>query len=302
MDVRTDESSGAVTISDGDRPVLTYRYGTVEPPAGYLDRVRPSARKYARPRSDYIHPLYGPHGEELTADWPPALPHHRGIYWAWPEVEYNGQRGDLHALQRVFARPTGHIETRADANVAEITAENRWMWEDETPIVRERVTIRAYPADKNGRNVDLTLRFTALEDGITLARRNTKRYGGLNMRLAPIEGMKLSHSRKPAADESAGPAAWQLATGTWSPSDEPTTLVVFEDARNPGYPGDFVKYPKLPWFQPTFPKAGTRYELKPDAPLLLRYRLWIIDGPAPDAATCLERFRGYQSHLMSKDR
>jgi hypothetical protein len=41
--------------------------------------------------------------------------------------------------------------------------------------------------------------------------------------------------------------------------------------------------------------------MKPDE-LLLRYRLWIVDGPAPDAATCLERFRGYQSHLMSKDR
>jgi hypothetical protein len=72
-------------------------------------------------------------------------------------------------------------------------------------------------------------------------------------------------------------------------------------ALNPGYPGDYVKHPKLPWFQPTFPKAGTRYKMKPDEPLL-RYRLWIVDGPAPDAATCLERFRGYQSHLMSKDR
>ena len=64
-------------------------------------------RIYARARSDYIHPLFGLEGETLTKDWSTDHPHHRGIYWAWPEVDWRGQRGDLHALQHVFARPTG---------------------------------------------------------------------------------------------------------------------------------------------------------------------------------------------------
>jgi hypothetical protein len=43
---------------------------------------------WAIPRSDYIHPLYGLNGEMLTNDWPDAdHPHHRGIFWAWLEVE-----------------------------------------------------------------------------------------------------------------------------------------------------------------------------------------------------------------------
>ena len=76
-----------------------------------------------------IHPLYGPHGEILTDDWTPDHPHHRGIYWAWPEVDWQGKRGDLHALQHVFARPTGKIETQHGADFAQITAENVWRWE-----------------------------------------------------------------------------------------------------------------------------------------------------------------------------
>jgi hypothetical protein len=76
------------------------------------------------------------------------------------------------------------------------------------------------------------------------------------------------------------PVAWQLATGTWRGSDEPATLVVFEEARNPGYPADYIEYPNLFWFQPTFPKAGTWHRLTPGEPLVLRYRLLIHAGTA----------------------
>ena len=65
---------------------------------------------YAVPRSNYIHPVYGLSGEMLTRDWSKDHPHHRGIYWAWPEVEFGKKLGDLHALQIVFARPTGKIK------------------------------------------------------------------------------------------------------------------------------------------------------------------------------------------------
>ncbi|HUH47680.1 MAG TPA: DUF6807 family protein, partial [Arenibacter sp.] len=49
---------------------------------------------YAIPRSNYIHPLYGLEGEMLTSDWPDAAhPHHRGIFWDWPEVRYGSKLG-----------------------------------------------------------------------------------------------------------------------------------------------------------------------------------------------------------------
>ncbi len=292
MVASVEEGSGAVVLTDGGKPVLRYNYETIEPPEGYAEQLPDEARKYARPRSNYIHPLYGPGGEQLTDDWADDHPHHRGIYWAWPEVQYRGEMGDLHALQRVFARPTGELQLRDGDDFAQIEAENRWLWEDKTPIVREKATMRAWPADAQGRNIDLTFEFLALEEGVTLARRGTKRYGGLNIRLAPIEGLAIRHHADPA--DRSPRFAWQLATGTWRGAKQPATLVVFEHAGNPHYPADFVPIPHLPWFQPTFPKAGVRYALSKSEPLVLRYRLSIHSGGMRPAEIYARQWQAWQ--------
>jgi len=294
-----DPKSGQIEIRQGDQPVLRYNYRAVEPPEGYLDKVRANNRKYARPRSNYIHPLYGPGGEELTKDWSVDHPHHRGIYWAWPEVMYQGELADLHALQKVFARPTGKIELRQGDGFAEIAAESEWRWDDKTPIVRETATIRAHETGKHGRCVDLRFEFIALTEGVTIARRGTKAYGGLNIRLAPIAGLALSGHADPA--ETSPRPAWQSATGTWQGAASPSSLIVFEHAANPDYPGEFVKFEYLPWFQPTFPRSGTRYALEKGKPLVLQYRLWICDGQPASEAECRAEWQAFQA-TRSTDR
>ncbi len=276
LQVTENAKTGQVVVTESGKPVLQYNYKTVQPPEGYLDKVRPGSRKYAVPRSDYIHPLYGPDGEVLTEDWSPDHPHHRGIYWAWPEVDYAGGRADLHALQRVFARPTGKIELSRGPRFAQIEAESVWKWEDKTPIVRELTSIRVHPAGKDGRRIDLTFEITALVGGVTLARRGTNKYGGLNIRLSKVKDLRLIHHADP--DGAAPRRAWSDSVGIRSGGSRPVGFGVFEKATNPDYPGDWIEYPKLPWFQPTFPAAGTRYSLKKGKPLVLKYRLWIRRG------------------------
>ena len=293
MQAKLNAATGQYLFVDGDKPVLQYNYATVQPPEGYLEKVNPNNLKYAAPRSNYIHPVYGPQGEELTLDWSHDHPHHRGIYWAWPEVQYLGKTYDLHALQNVFARPTGKVKTHNGNDYAEIQAKNRWLWDDKTPIVDETATIRVWPASENGRYIDLTYKFVPLVEGVTLARRVTKAYGGLNIRLAAIKEMKLNHYADPAGAQQR--AAWQSATGIWSGGRKPAVFAVFEKTDNFDYPGDYIEYPDLPWFQPTFPRSGTRYELKKDEPLVLRYRLWIRSGQAPMEAEYREQWNLYQN-------
>lgn len=98
---RLEAASGQFDITDAGHPVLRYNWKTVEP-GDLPTNIAPANRIYARPRSDYIHPLFGLDSEILTKDWSLEHPHHRGIYWAWPEVDWRGQRADLHALQKVF--------------------------------------------------------------------------------------------------------------------------------------------------------------------------------------------------------
>jgi hypothetical protein len=291
-----DDGTGAIEILENNQSVLRYQYATVPiPPSAHVGLTPAQAeslRKYGHPRSNYIHPLYGLDGVPLTDDWSKDHPHHRGIYWAWPEVGYKGELGDLHALQRVFARPTGITTLKSSDDEALIEAENEWRWDDVTPIVRETARIRAHRRGSHGRLIDLQFTFAALVDGVTLARRQTKLYGGLNTRLAPVAGLGLSHHADPPATSPR--MAWQTAAGIWKGAASPSSLTVFERADNPHYPGDYVQFPELPWFQPTFPAAGTRHALTRQTPLVLRYRLWIREGPPPAEAEYRTQWQAFQ--------
>ncbi len=276
LSVRKLGDPGPLEIVEGEVPVLRYNYQLVPEPAEVKGRVSEASRKYAVARSDYIHPLYGPRGEVLTEDWSPDHPHHRGIYWAWPEVDWQGQRGDLHALQLVFARPTGKVRIEEGADFAQIVAENEWRWEDRTPIVREEAIIRAARQTAAGRAIDLQFRFTALDADVQVARRGTSHYGGLNVRLSAAQDQQIEPYCDPAG---ATPRrAWAQRTGIPSGGQAVVGFTILQHAQNPDYPGDWVQYPNLSWIQPTFPAANTRYTITKERPLVLRYRLWIHTG------------------------
>lgn len=291
MRATRDPGSGQIDITDDGRPVLRYNYCMVQPPHGFLNRVVTGNQTYARPRCDYIHPLFDLDGQPLTDDWQKDHPHHRGIYWAWPEVDFQGQRGDLHALQHVFARPTGKIELRNDTDWAEIQAENVWKWENKMPIVVETAAIRAWRSGGHGRFVDLKLTFQAVGDDVSLARRGTAYYGGLNIRLAPVKDLSISTHNDAAGVQRR--ASWGVANGTWAGNARPASLITFQHRENPEYPGQWIEYPVLPWLQPTFPTSGTRYVLTKGTPLHLQFRLWIRRSDKPAAEILSGQWQSY---------
>ena len=304
MTVQVDEATHRYTIVDGGTPVLTYNFGTVPVPEGV-------GGKYAVARSDYVHPLYGPNGETLTKDFSPDHPHHRGIYWAWPEVTYKGRKRDLHALQGVFARPvkithrthrTGSAlefgvfspdgvpgnakqlktpNSRADPGGveprgAELVAESVWKWDDREPIVKETATIRVGSERDGIRPVDFHFRFEALVAGVTVARRGQKAYGGFNLRMSARKDLKIVKHTAPSGVPY--PAAWAEAVGVPPEGKEPVGLFILQSPANPEYPGDWVEYANLPWLQPTFPTAGTAFALDPKVPLELAFRVLVRHG------------------------
>ena len=288
MQVVTDSPSGQCVIREGTTNILQFNHQAVQAPPGTLEKIAPGNQKYAQPRSDYIHPLYGPSGEVLTLDWAVDHPHHRGIYWAWPEVMLDGQSGDLHALQRVFARPLGKPVTSEGEAAATLEAESNWMWEDKTPIVHEKVKIRVEKSGPHGRRIDLTLTLVARVDGVTIARRETNKYGGLNTRLAAAQALAITHHAD--ADGTTPRMAWHQATGTWGSATQPASLTIFEKTANPGYPADHIEYPDLAWLQPAFPQAGLRQALNKGEPLVLQYRYVIGTAAAAEKQAMREEW------------
>jgi len=293
IDAKLDPSTGQIMIEEGGRKILQYNYKTLYekdvirlPREKQEEHIRTKADTflttsiYAVPRSNYIHPLYGVEGEMLTRDWPDgAHPHHRGIFWAWPEVDFKNQRGDIYALQKLFARPTGKIELTSGPVFAQIEAENLWMWEDTDPIVTENVIIRVYPASSSSRIIDLTIKLDALEDSITIATRATNSYGGLNIRMMTPESQEISYFTD---QHGANPVrAWSDFNGIFEGNQSLSGLMVLQHKDNPEYPGAWVEYPNLAWVQPTFPTPDTRYPLLKGKSLILRYRIITHSGGMP---------------------
>ncbi len=85
-------SPTGLQLSDGGKPVYVYNFGMVSA------KGQPESLK----RSSYLHPVYAPDGTLLTDDDNPNHPHHRGIFWAWPEVTVNGKTGDLWTIKGPF--------------------------------------------------------------------------------------------------------------------------------------------------------------------------------------------------------
>lgn len=269
MTIRVDKATQRYTIVDGEKPVLTYNFGTMPVPEGV-------GGKYAVARSNYVHPLYGPNGEVLTKDFSPDHPHHRGIYWAWPEVTYKGEKRDIHALQGVFARPVKMVSQKAGGDSAELIAENVWKWGDQEPIVKEITTILVGREQGGVRPIDFHFSFEALVAGVTLARRGQKAYGGFNLRFSPRQDLKIVKHTVPSGVPY--PTVWAEAVGVPPEGKEPVGVFLLQSPSNPEYPGDWVEYANLPWLQPTFPTAGTAYALDPKTPLELSFRVVVRHG------------------------
>jgi len=273
MTVRRAENDKHLEIFDGDKCVLRYNFRNVPVP-------KTAKGKYAVARSDYIHPLYGPGGEVLTTDYSPDHPHHRGLYWAWPEVFYKSQKRDLHALQGVFARPDKIVYADVIRGKARIVAKSKWLW-DKEEIVAETAIIVAHPADADGRRIiELKFEFTALVDGVSLARRGQKAYGGLNLRFSPRKDQQITKHTDPEGKRPR--RAWAQIVGIPPKGKGPVAVGIFQHVENPHAPGDWVQYPNLNWLQPTFPSKGMKHELKKGRRLVLQYGLCIQNGKMTD--------------------
>lgn len=329
MKALVDSISGQIQIWEDDAKVLQYNYQTVYEE----DVIRPESEKgkelvfsnmsgvyyeeylkahpelewndtttssiYSVPRSDYIHPLYGLEGEMLTSDWPDGgHPHHRGIFWAWPELMYGDQLGDIYALQRVFARPTGKVRYTSGPEYAEVDAENLWIWEEEVALVRENAIIRVYSATADSRIIDLSIKLLALEDSVTLATRFTNSYGGLNIRMQTPKEQDISYYTDEA--EHLPRRAWSDFSGIFEGNESKSGLMVLQHLNNPEYPGVWRDYPNLAWVQPTFPTPESRYLLSKNEPLVLRYRLIIHSGGKPTKEAFMESWDAYHIDHMSQ--
>ncbi|MEM6628088.1 MAG: PmoA family protein [Bacteroidota bacterium] len=84
--VKATVSEEEIAITLKGQPILNYQVNVQEPPAG-----NPSYYK----RNGFIHPLFSPGGQILTEDFPEDHMHHHGIFFAWVNTLFRGEKIDF---------------------------------------------------------------------------------------------------------------------------------------------------------------------------------------------------------------
>jgi len=273
-------------VEDGAR-VLRYNHGPVPVPEGTHPHFAPGE---SYERADYIHPLFGPDGEELTDDYPKDHPHHRGVWWSWPVTRFKDQVADIWAVVGVWARPADTCGVSVGRVFA--TLEARHVWEfgkDRLPIVDEQLVIRAFRQTDRCRFVDVEVQLTALADGVAIGGRPKAGYGGFSLRAAPCEERQITLYADPE-----GPSprrSWLDYSGVFAGGKGTSGVAIFEDVTNPDYPNPLHEYPGCNCVMPAYPE-DREVVLSKDRPLVLKHRLWIHTG-GPDEKKLADVWTSY---------
>ncbi|MBN2327211.1 MAG: PmoA family protein [Candidatus Omnitrophica bacterium] len=166
-----DDGKTTLSLYEGDRLVLQYHYGVIQPPEGVpADRAR----------SSYIHPLKGLDGETLTEDFPKDHYHHRGLYFAWPGVFIDGKQHDMWHIQDIWNRCEKILDKQAGPVYASLTIQNGWCTTDRK-VMTELMELKVWHSGEIGQTIDLKFTWTPLEP-IQIGPKDYKGYGGLNFR------------------------------------------------------------------------------------------------------------------------
>lgn len=277
-----DDKTQSYTITEQGQPVLTYRFGEVPLPAGveahhfgkgatpYNGAYFTDGSRFGGERSDYIYPLYGFHGEPLTADYPKDHLHHRSLWWSWCEVRHHDKIGDLWAVCKIRAYPVKITKMETCADGAVLQAVNVWRYDDDpADVVNETATIRVSKttgeAGARSRTVDVDVRLEALVDGLAITGRQKVDYGGyggMTVRLNPEvkefslravhpnpdkwRGDDLAIVERVTDPATLGDAAWMALYGKYPAAGvaapDFTTVMMLESQATPLYPNNFRYY------------------------------------------------------------
>ena len=251
---------------EGERPVLIYNFGQMSLPGVRAAGVR----------SSYVHPIYGLDGEVLTDDFPADHYHHHGLFWGWPHVKIAGREYDLWKMRGIRIEFQRWLAKDANADRAKLGIENGWFVRDKR-VMNEEVWLDVHPVTKEGRNIDVSLTWTATEEPITLGGAEGKSYGGLSLRFAPRNDTVITIPTGRAADDLlVTKLPWADLSAKFEGASNVSGAAIFVHPQHPQYPPEWMtrEYGVLaigwPGVKPEILRSGRTAKCQ--------YRIWIHRG------------------------
>lgn len=257
---------GRLMVLENDKPYLAYNFGTQLAPGAPQDRKR----------CCYIYPVYTPAGTSVTDDFPKDHYHHRGIFWAWPEIETASGIYDLWTLKGAEHRFKKWLEQESGETGASLTVENGWFIQGKE-VALENVHIAIHPSTPTQREFSVVLTITPSEPlTIRGSQENSKGYGGLSARFAPRQNTILrTDTGVLEGDEDHGRHEWAELEASYS--GKRAVLRITGEGSNPGAPYEWCLR-RYGFIGANFPGVSGLH-LPPLKPLILRFRITLRDLP-----------------------
>jgi hypothetical protein len=272
----------SVTISDGDRQVLSYRFGGV-------------------PYKPYVAELYSPGGTNVLRDAPHDHLHHHALMFAigvdgtsfWEEFP---QRKPGRQMHRAIETTTA---TQPDRRLARLVQRLDWIAGDETKTLTERRTIEAHlgaPAEPT--LLTWRSKLAAEKDQVTLG---GSHYYGLGMRF--VESMDQGGTFVNSAGdlgevvrgtERLGRADWCAYTAV--AEGRPVTVAMFHHASNPRPARFFTMTKPFAYLSATINLWKEPLVLKQGESLELCYGVALWDGEI-DADKIEQEYHAWQARI-----
>ncbi len=253
-----------------DRPILRYNYG-VQLPAGVPED---------RARCCYVYPLWTPGGVSMLDDFPKDHYHHRGLFWAWPDVSVGGEPLDgwmMKGLKTVHK--SLHPQVLPLGRGAILDVDNEWVAGGKAiASVHERYMIHAF--NGKGRPIEVALTLTATDAPIVLrgSHEEGKSYGGLSVRFAPRTQTVIRTEKGISdKDEDLNAHAWAELEAVYD--GRKAALRIENDPANDGGSPQWClrSYGFLGAAFPGKTKQRDAFTLERGKPLTLRYSILVSD-------------------------
>ncbi len=260
-----------VTLFEADQAVFTFQ-------------LAPQSLDGKYPRANYLHPVWDWDQDVATEDFPADHVHHRGVFWAWHQLLWNGRPvADPWLCDRVtWSIPHGDEKSVA-TGLQERRAELRVVRDWEVPhpdgdgqtlrLVRETVRIESSAREAQARWIDFEIVLEALLDGVTLGGSDDdKGYGGFSPRLRLGEGVEF-FGRQGRVE----PQRSAVEGGPWVGLRQELfgrekRVVMMVHPSHPGFPLKWILRAKGSMQNPQWP-GRTPVLLPKGRPERLRYRL-----------------------------
>jgi hypothetical protein len=275
-----DKAEGVLELAQQDRSRRTI----VQFPRVHFDpSATPKADVLKNPTIKLYHHVFAADGSRLTNGPEGKYPHHRGIFFGFNQISYQGKKADVWHCRGGESQRAGEDTTTGGDFCGVHRLKVAWHGQDGGKFAGEERELVFYPLP-GGLLVDFRSRLTTdIADGVKLD--GDPQHAGFHFRAnaAVEEAAKKTYFLRPDGKGKEGEERnWDPKTKK-GPVNLPWDAMCFElDGKRRTVL--YLDHPDNPkearQSERTYGRIGTYFEylLTPDKPLFVRYRLWIQDG------------------------